>query len=485
MSTAVAPTGGNQENTYTVGTLRYSRAGLFILFAWLFWGIFCSSMLGKVSVIFPTYLLKVEGVSNTTATLLMSTIFQSMVVFLCPAISFRSDRTRSRWGRRIPYMLFTLPPLCLFVAGLGFSPRIAAMLRMSSVPEWLHLSPTTVGMGVIVFMLIGYYFFNLFVGSVLYYLYADVVPQAMLGRFLGLARMVGIFADFLFRRFLFQYSLDYMEWIFAGIAVLYFFGFGLMCLRVKEGQYPPVEDITDRTSILAQVRLYFSECFIHPVYVLLFLQSAFRTFAAAASVGTIVFLMGLGVDMRFQGEVGAWIAVFSVMLPYPFGWLVDKCHPLRIYLLATMLAVPMEIAFFFGMQGPSSYIVCAAVGAIHFQLVSSASIPVLISLFPADKYGQFCSANAMVRSFAAVLGGLAAGPFLDHVTRNGSMTDGYRYMYLWIATFNAAAVVCLLAVYRHWRRLGGSAYIAPGSAKERETLAAAPAPELVSPPSRL
>lgn len=464
MATAVAPAGTEPPARYAVGTLRYTRAGLLVVVAWLLWGCFCSTMLGKAWLIYPTYLLKVESVSNTVATVLTGTIPQAMVVLLCPAISFRSDRTRSRWGRRIPYMLFTLPFVLAFFVALGFSPRIATWLRISSLPEWLHLSPATLTLGILGVLVVGYYFFNLFVGSVFYYLYADVVPRAMLGRFLGLTRMVAILADFLFRRFLFPYSLDYMEWVFLTVGLLYFVGFGLMCLRVREGEYPPVEDVTSQTGILAQVRLYFAECFIHPIYVLLFLQSALRTIAATAGIGTIVFLMGLGVDLRFQGEVGAWIAVFVVLLPYPLGWLVDRYHPLGIYVLATVLELPLQVICYLAMQGPTSYVVLAAWAAIQLQLIGAASIPVLIALFPPDKYGQFCSANAMIRSFAAVLGGLAAGLFLDWVTRNGTVTDGYRFMYLWVAVFNAAALVCLLGVYRYWRRLGGSAYVAPGSA---------------------
>ena len=31
----------------------------------------------------------------------------------------------------------------------------------------------------------------------------------------------------------------FVKWIYCGTALLYFFGFGLMCLMIKEGQYPP------------------------------------------------------------------------------------------------------------------------------------------------------------------------------------------------------------------------------------------------------
>jgi hypothetical protein len=71
----------------------------------------------------------------------------------------------------------------------------------------------------------------------------------------------------------------------------------------------------------------------------------------------------------------------------------------------------------------------------------------------------------MVRSAAGVLGGLAAGPFLDYVTAYGQRPDNYRWMYLWTAVFGVASLACNIAVYILWKKHGGSeGYVAPGSA---------------------
>ena len=89
-----------QADGYSVGTLRYTGMGLVVVFGWLLWGDFCFTLMEKVMPeIYPLFLLDRLGASNTTANIFMITIPQILVVVLCPAISFRSDRTRSRWGR--------------------------------------------------------------------------------------------------------------------------------------------------------------------------------------------------------------------------------------------------------------------------------------------------------------------------------------------------------------------------------------------------
>jgi maltose/moltooligosaccharide transporter len=56
--------------------------------------------------------------------------------------------------------------------------------------------------------------------------------------------------------------------MFLTVGLLYGAGFILMCFTVKEGQYPPPDDIPEGShpSVLAQARLYMLECLRHPYY---------------------------------------------------------------------------------------------------------------------------------------------------------------------------------------------------------------------------
>jgi hypothetical protein len=52
--------------------------------------------------------------------------------FLGPIVSVMSDNHRSRWGRRIPFLLIPTPIATLSVCGLAFSPKLGTWLH-----EWL------------------------------------------------------------------------------------------------------------------------------------------------------------------------------------------------------------------------------------------------------------------------------------------------------------------------------------------------------------
>ena len=474
MSAVIAQPPAQEKDRYSVGTLRYTGVGLAALFGWLLWGDFCFTLMEKVMPeIYPLYMLDRLGASNTATNTLMTAIPQFMVVFLCPAISFRSDRCRSRWGRRIPYMTFTAPFLCLFLIGLGFSEPIARYLQLSNLPHILRMTPYASTLGILGVLVIGFNFFNDFVSSVYWYLFADVVPRAFLGQFLGLFRLVGIGADVLFRKYVFPYAETHMEWIFLGAAVLYIVGFSLMCWRVKEGQYPPVDDLSENPSIAEQVRVYFRQCFCHPIYILLFLHSTGVVLARNGLLAHTVYCKGLpGVNLRTIGDVMAAVSFATMFLTYPAGWLADKIHPLRITMVSGLLLVPAYFACFLFLTDLNSFVITTWVTSILTVLFQAATLPLYVSLFPMEKYGQFGSANAMLRSGAVVIGGFVVGFFLDAMTGSGSNRDGYRWMYFWFTIWQLFGMLCLVGVYVLWKRRGGMAgYTAPGSAAEKEAMA--------------
>ena len=78
-----------------------------------------------------------------------------------------------------------------------------------------------------------------------------------------------------------------MRAIHVGVATLYFVGFTLMCLFVKEGEYPPVTDVTEKTTFLDQVKIYFRECFTHKIYILIYLSTLVWAFSRAAPMAGV------------------------------------------------------------------------------------------------------------------------------------------------------------------------------------------------------
>jgi WD40 repeat protein len=260
---------------YRCGSLQYTKFSLIALFGWMIWGNICFNLFETQGgyTILNLYLQDNFHVSNLTVNILFNMIPMLIGTVMTPIISFRSDRTRSRWGRRIPYILFTAPLLAGFAASIGFSDDIIKYCKVT-FPATGHISPFTVALVLIGFLTIGYTFFNEFVGTVYYYLLPDVMPRAFMGRFQGVSGMVGTASGILTNMYVVPYQLTHVRAIHVGLAILYVVGLGMVCLFVKEGQYPPVEDVGEKTKFKDQVRLYFRECFTHPIFILLYLSTA-------------------------------------------------------------------------------------------------------------------------------------------------------------------------------------------------------------------
>jgi hypothetical protein len=64
--------------------------------------------------------LKELGAGDITNAVLNKALAYTVVFLLAPIVSFRSDRTRTCWGRRIPYLLWSTPFVGLFLVLIGY-----------------------------------------------------------------------------------------------------------------------------------------------------------------------------------------------------------------------------------------------------------------------------------------------------------------------------------------------------------------------------
>ena len=308
------------DDKYRCGTLVYTKAGLFILFSWLIWGGVCFSLFENQggTGILTLYLQDSFHVSNLQVNIMFNIIPMCIGTVMTPIISFKSDRTRSRFGRRMPYILFSAPFLVLFAAAIGFSDDIFSYCK-THFSEASFITPTTVAMIVVGLLTIGYSFFNEFVATVFYYVVPDVVPQAFIGRYQGISNFFGQAAGFFTNLFIVPYQLTHLKAVHVGLAILYFVSFTLLCLRVKEGKYPPVTDVTEKTSLIDQVKLYFRECFIHPIYILFYIAMGI-TFLNKGINPSGIFGLHLS---QHQAQASAHSDVSSMAMTGDGKWLVS------------------------------------------------------------------------------------------------------------------------------------------------------------------
>lgn len=446
---------------YTVGTLTYTKAGLIAMFVWMMWGILVWTLMEAV---FPQSMplqLRRLNVPKAWIAVLMGTFTQVINVTLMPIISFQSDRTRTRWGRRIPYIAATMPLLCICLAALGFSDDIGRWLGHSAWPARLHLSPVaaiTLVMGVLILL---YNCSNAFVNTVYWYLFADVVPPALLGRFTAALRMVGVGASAVFYYKIYGRIETNTRQIYVGAAILYLLGMSLVCWRVREGRYPPVTDVPRQEPplrrFIAAIRVYFRECFSHPLYISFYISRAMWALSTACTFAFIFFYRDyLGFSLDSMGKFASALAIAGVVIALPVGWIVDRMHPIRAVMLAVVCIIPLNFATFY-MHSFMFFMVISALRMPFGQLFDAAEIPLMVQIMPKKQFGQFCSANEMVRSFTMIFGTIAGGLFIGYMNRVYG-NRGNAYAWLWTCWFQVLSLVGMIVVYLYWLHYGGEKF---------------------------
>jgi len=211
--TAVIPAPDNVPPDSAPG---HAKAGLVALCAWLLAGDFIFIIINQIEPLVLPIVLKRHGATDQQIALLLSSIPAMIGLIVNPIVSYRSDRTRSRWGRRIPYLAVATPLVTLFLALTPFAPDIAR-----------H----TTGSVVLTFgLLIGLYqLFQSVVGAVYFYLLRDVVPMKVMGRFLSVMRIFSALGMFVLNYWLIGLAETHAKEIFVGVALLNL----IICVRCQ------------------------------------------------------------------------------------------------------------------------------------------------------------------------------------------------------------------------------------------------------------
>jgi MFS family permease len=506
----------NQPKVYRCGTLTYTGPALAMLFFWLLWGDFIYMLMEAVTPSIMPLKFDSLGASSTMIGIVVVSIPACIYSVLNPILSFKSDRHRGPRGRRIPFILLSLPFLVACLILLGFGDKIGHWLHGHALPVVAHhfghtaatawwqpqywlarlsqMSPNAVILATMGVMLAVFTVFNTFVTSVFWYLFNDVVPEYLLARFMSWFRMVSLMAGSLYNWFVYKHALTHTTAILVGAAVLYFVGFGLMCLNVKEGQYPPAPPKGKGAGPFAAIGTYAKECFAIKHWWYQWAGTFLGSVGAGVGMFGVFGAQAIGLDLGRIGKIGAcsgWVTAGLILVS---GWLADKYHPFRVVLVGAVLsffvATPLGLIWLF--WHPTSMVafevsmalslaVAAPIGALNGVY----DPPLFMRLFPRDRYGQYCSANAMCRAAGGIVGGVLGGVYFDvmrhfhimqHFPGNTPIYDKYGvYLlgFLYSMSFGVPCLFLTFGLFRSWKRYGGDeSYVppVPGVESPDETL---------------
>jgi maltose/moltooligosaccharide transporter len=465
-------TTADNAQTYRCGSLSYTKRGLILLFAWMLWGDFCFTLMETVVPSILPLKLRALDSPNVVIGFILTTLPGIFNIGITPWLSFKSDRHRGSLGRRIPFILYTAPFLALSLVLIGCSDGIGA---------WVHrmfASGNTFSQAQVTIFLLAVFaamfdFFNMFVNTVFWYLFNDVVPQKMMGRFVAWFRLVGTLTGAFYNFFIFRYAESHMREIYLGAAVLYLVGFGILCLKVREGEYPASEQgEREKRSWVESFRAYMKECFGIRYYLDIALMFTCMAMSSCIGVFGIFMSKSLGLDLNLIGKMGA---IGAITVPFCFtfaGSLADRWNPVRVCAYMTCsaaffafggwiwLAIDTPPLMVYAWTGVISG---AVFGALANALSQCAWGAWQIILYPKERFGQFCGAVALIRAPAAIVGGTLAGLYVDIWKRFFPDNNyAYRFNFLWSGAMAVLVFYFHYRVYRAWKRLGGEKnYVAP------------------------
>ncbi len=444
---------------WSVGTLTYTTKGLVILFCWLLWGDFAWALHERSVPTIITILFKKFEASDMVIGLLIGSLPPALSMIISPIISYKSDRHRGRWGRRIPFLLAPVPLIVFSMIGLASSPRFGTFLNH-------FLASHSPGLNTYTLVFLGL-FWTLYVlacitfNSVFGGLVNDVVPQPVLGRFFAMFRTGSLLAAIIFNYWMLAKAEIYYVGFFLVIAAIYGVCFTIMCLKVKEGNYPPPPQPVAISGVargfLPAAKSYFTDCFGKSYYLWFFGMMATASVAnGPVNIFSLFYAKSINMSMESYGKCLALTYVISLVLAYPIGSLADRFHPLRVSVVASALYAVFTL--WGGLYARDSATFAIAFIA-HGVLAGSQGTAVLSmgqKLLPRSRFAELMSANGIITSLSSVAIAPVVGYVLDHT--------GHTYHY----TFYAAAGLAMLAVainlvmQRKFASLGGwNNYVAP------------------------
>jgi len=389
------------------------------------------------------------GASNFVSSLLIATLPYGLILLIGPIVSYRSDRYRSRWGRRIPFLAIHIPFVVLSMVAVAFSPVLGQGLHQLLGQSSPGLSTCT-----LIIIALGWGVFELatvVANAVFYGLINDVVPSSLLGRFYGVFRAISLIASILFNYFIFGKAEEHFPLVFLGIGLVYGLSFTMMCLKVKEGEYaPPPIPKAGGGNFFVAARTYFHECFSKPYYLWVFVSIALPWIAfIGVNHFSVYFAKSLAMDMGFYGKCLALTYGCSLVLSYPLGMLADKFHPLRTSLVVISLYALVTAAGAIFSTNPQSFAVFFVLHGIlsGAWFTSSASLP--LRMFPKENFSQFYSALNMFIGLGIMTAGPIVGQLIDFTKKF------YQLTFIASSTLAFLAIIIGLIVHAKFMKLGG------------------------------
>ena len=451
---ADASSSANPSSKWSIGTLTYTKGALLLTFFLLLLGDFGWMMRERSTAPLSQLLLANFQPSDFIISILFGTIPSALTVIIWPIVSVWSDRTRTKWGRRVPFLMVPTPICTAAIFGLAYTPQIAKYIHQffeSSV------SLNHCAIAVFAFFWIIFEVFALVTNNIFIALVNDTVPRGFIGRFFGMFRVVSLGSGIYFNYYLIKMADHYSTQLFVGIGIIYFICFTTMCAFIKEGKYPEPVINQSKVGVIQGIKNYVRECLSHAFYRKVFLTTSVATATMIpVNLFSIFAAKSYGIETADYGKCIAITYVCSACIAFPIGWLTDKYHSIRTGFIFLMLYGITMISAFFIVQGPQTFFVMFIIHGVCSGSYMTATAGLMPVLFPRLKFSQFFSAGNVCFNLIGMVLAPVLGLLMDWTHHNYNLT---------LLTAGLTALIgCFfwVSLRKDFNQLGGvKNYIAP------------------------
>jgi maltose/moltooligosaccharide transporter len=389
-------------------------------------GFFGITLLWPIYDSFVPIFLSGFGLSNRAIGFWM-TLDNYANLFIQPWVGNRSDRTRTRWGRRFPYIMLGAPLAALGGAliPLGATqslPLLIGAMLVMTVSMSLFRSPTVALLG-------------------------DVFPPGLRSRANGVINFMGLLAGvlaFLVGGVLYRMNPAYPFWVAATVMLLVL---ALLVTRVREPAVPAAAgdgEELEITGVLATLQRLAQQADRSVLYLLSALLAWSVGLTALQAFFTLFSRNELGVAEGAAAQLLSFYPLAGLVFAIPGGYLgtyfgrkrvIMLCLAIMAIGLGIFLLIPpatLGTAQDFNLLDPTTWFRAPTVRLLIALLLAAGAsltvitvnaLPMLLDMAPEGQIGSFTGLYYLFGSIASILGPPLGGLLVD-------VTGSYRSIFV-------------------------------------------------------
>ena len=338
-----------------------------------------------------------------------------------PWVGFLSDRTRTSFGRRMPFLMVGAPIGALFFAlipifhlSIPVFPLLMAAIIIMNIAMAIFRTPTVA-------------------------LMPDITPSPLRSKANGIINLMGGLGTtlaFLGGAFLYRANRGLPFWFGAALMLV---ATAIVLLVIREPKDYEQEAAPERTGVLATIGEIIDNPEKSALFILLAIFAWFIGYNAIETFWTTYGKEFLGIKESSAAAMLTYTSAAFLLMALPSGFIATRFGRRRTILagLAIMLLLTLGGFFITNMLYLTVMLILAGVG---WALVNINSFPMVSDIAPPGRIGSYTG----LYYFFSMLAAITAPPLV------GALMDlfGHRTMFLFSPGFFLLAMLCMLQVKR-------------------------------------